>query len=75
MEQKLTPTVLDIPIPRYFKEENQREQDKRNQLVDKLLMQFHDTNMPEEEIIEERSSLDANLETAIRIIQKNERGR
>jgi hypothetical protein len=31
--------------------------------------------LPEEEIIEERSALDTNMETAIRIIQKIERGR
>ena len=31
--------------------------------------------MPEEEIIEERSTIDAKLDTVIRIIQKNERGR
>lgn len=44
-------------------------------MIDKLLVQFHDTNQPEEEVIEERSALDADIETAIRIIQKNERGR
>ena len=61
MEQKVTPRVLDIPVPRYFREDNQRDRDKRNQMIDKLLLQFHDTNMPEEEVIEERSALDANL--------------
>lgn len=30
MEQKVTPRVLDIPVPRYFKEDNQRDRDKRN---------------------------------------------
>lgn len=44
-------------------------------MIDKLLQQFHDTCEPEEEVIQDRSRLDANLETAIRIIQKNERGR
>ena len=37
-------------------------------MVDKFLMEFHDTNMPEEEILEEKSILDTNIETAIRII-------
>lgn len=37
-------------------------------MIDKLLLEFHETNLPEEEIIEERSALDANIETAIRII-------
>lgn len=40
-----------------------------------MLIQFHDGCEPEEEVIQDRSKLDANLETAIRIIQKNERGR
>ena len=38
-------------------------------------MELTESNMPEEEVIEEKSILDISLETAIRIIQKNERGR
>jgi hypothetical protein len=30
MEMKLNPSILDIPIPRYFLEENYKERDKRN---------------------------------------------
>lgn len=74
-EMKVTPQVLDLTVPRYIKEQDIQDRDKRNQMVDKLLVQFHDTSAPEEEVIEERSALDANKETAIRIIQKNERGR
>jgi len=44
-------------------------------MIDKLLEQFHDSSAPEEEVMEVRSTLEANMETAIRIIQKNERGR
>ena len=35
-------------------------------------MELTESNMPEEEVIEEKSILDISLETAIRIIQKNE---
>lgn len=38
-------------------------------------MQFHGTAEPEEEVLEEKSVLDGNLEYAIRTIQKIERGR
>jgi len=75
IELKLSPKCLEIPVPRCYKEDNFVERDKRNQMVEKLLVQFHDTSMPEEEVIEERLALDADIETAIRIIQKNERGR
>jgi len=51
---------------------NDRNDDKmkRNQIVDKFLIDLKETNLPEEEVIEERSALDTNMETAIRIIQK-----
>lgn len=37
-ELKLNPNILDIPIPRYFLEENFKDRDKRNQMIDKLLL-------------------------------------
>ena len=39
------------------------------------MLDLKETTLPEEEIIEEKSALDTNMETAIRIIQKIERGR
>lgn len=62
-------------IPRYFVNDQNVDKLKRNQIVDKFLIDLKETNLPEEEIIEERSALDTNMETAIRIIQKIERGR
>jgi hypothetical protein len=38
-------------------------------------LQFHGTSEPEEEVFEEKTLLDGNLEYAIRTIQKIERGR
>lgn len=37
-------------------------------MIDKLLIQFHDTKEPEIELTVENSTLDANIETAVRII-------
>ena len=43
--------------------------------MDKFLLDLKDTTMPEEEIIEERTNLETNMESVIRMIQKIERGR
>ena len=73
MDLKLLPDNLEFILPHFFREIKTR--DERNQAIDKLLIQFHDTNQPEEEVVDFKFVLEANLETAIRIIQKNERGR
>ena len=55
MDLKLTPDSLEVPIPRYFKkEENIQSLEERNQIVDKLLVDFHDSNQPEEEVWEDK---------------------
>ena len=64
-----------MSIPRYFRYDKNIDKDKRNQFVEKFLLDLKETNLPEEEVIEERTALDTNMETAIRIIQKIERGR
>ena len=75
MDLKLSPDILEVKIPKYFLEQEKERRDERNQLIDRQLLQFQETCEPEEEVIQDRSKLDANLTTAIRIIQKNERGR
>ena len=71
----MRPSELEMHIPRYFVHDRNDDKSKRNQIVEKFLIDLKETNLPEEEIIEERSALDTNMETAIRIIQKIERGR
>lgn len=71
----MRPSQIEMHIPRYFVNDRNEDKLKRNQIVDKFLIDLKETNLPEEEIIEERSALDTNMETAIRIIQKIERGR
>lgn len=76
MDLKLLPNNIEFPLPTYFKEDDpNKAREERNQAIDKLLVQFRETSLPEEEVLEDKFVLEANLETAIRIIQKNERGR
>jgi len=49
-------------------DDSDQRKEYRNQMVNKFLLEFHDSNMPEEEVLEEKSVLDITLETAIRII-------
>ncbi len=64
-----------MTIPRYFVNDRNEDKAKRNQIVEKFLIDLKETNLPQEEVIQERSALDTNMETAIRIIQKIQRGR
>lgn len=76
MDLKLLPKEIEFKLPSYFREDDENKtREERNQAIDKLLAQFHDTSMPEEEVFEEKFVLEANMETAIRILQKNDRGR
>jgi len=49
MDLKLTPDCLDIPIPRFFREEDKKRLEERDQLLDQLLLDYTDTNEPQEE--------------------------
>ena len=67
-ELKLTPKSLSVPLPRHFLDPTAR---------DRVLQEIqHDVGVTEEtEVVADTVALDTNLETAIRIIQKLERGR
>jgi len=47
MDLKLTPDCIDIPIPRYFREDEKKRLDVRNYMIDDLMMEYHDTKEPE----------------------------
>jgi len=74
MDLKLTPDYIDIPIPRYFKVGDDKDEAerlaKRNAEIDKLLRDYTDNGiLPEEEEWEPQNKLeDTSYETAIRII-------
>jgi hypothetical protein len=75
MDLKLTPKCLDVPIPRYFVEEDRKRLDERNGMIKQMMIEFHDTCEPEQEVIMDSMQLETNSQTAVRIIQKLERGR
>lgn len=75
MNMKLTPKFLEIPMPRYFKEEGKKQVDERNKLIGEFMQEHHGTTFPEEEQFVENLVLDTSMDMAIRLIQKLERGR
>jgi hypothetical protein len=71
---KVDPSRIEMPIPNYFIEEDKLFE-YRKQLVDKLLIMNVGSDEPEEDEIEDQNFLEFTFETAMRLIQKNERGR
>lgn len=68
MEFKLTSKTLSIPLPRHYMDYSQRD--------DTIKAIQKDVGVTEEiEVVSDTVTLDTNLETAIRIIQKLQRGR
>lgn len=68
IDLKLTPKALSIPLPQYFNDPTPRDEIVRG--IQKELGVTEET-----EVVADTVTLDTNLETAIRIIQKLERGR
>jgi hypothetical protein len=48
---------------------------QKNDLMSKLFMKLNDTEEPEEEVVQDSMSLMFNIIDALRLIQKNDRGR
>jgi len=70
MELKLTPRVLEVPVPRYFREDRKDKIEERDQLVIQFLEDYHGTAAPEEEVLDDRCVIETTSETTVRIIQK-----
>lgn len=68
IDLKLTPKALSIPLPQYFNDPTPRDE-----IVKNIQRELGVTE--EAEVVADTVTLDTNLETAIRIIQKLERGR
>lgn len=77
VDLKLSPETLEIPVPKYFREDNAKQLDQRDRLVlgymrlknntDNIFLEdTFDSSLPIEEM---------TLERAIEIVQRNERGR
>eukprot|EP00201_Polytomella_parva_P022593 CAMPEP_0175045650 /NCGR_PEP_ID=MMETSP0052_2-20121109/4556_1 /TAXON_ID=51329 ORGANISM="Polytomella parva, Strain SAG 63-3" /NCGR_SAMPLE_ID=MMETSP0052_2 /ASSEMBLY_ACC=CAM_ASM_000194 /LENGTH=479 /DNA_ID=CAMNT_0016309235 /DNA_START=59 /DNA_END=1495 /DNA_ORIENTATION=- len=73
VDLKLTPEVLEIPIPKYFIEDRAKELDDRDKFLEALIEKYKVKGMQNNPIIKIGAPL--NEEEAILMIQKNERGR
>ena len=77
VDLKLSPEMLEIPVPRYFREDIKRQIDQRDRIVLGYMRLKHNTdkmyitdNFDSAVVVENMT-----LERAIEIIQRNERGR
>eukprot|EP01041_Mallomonas_annulata_P004376 gene4375-8717_t len=77
VDLKLSPDTLEIPVPKYFREDQLRRLEQRDRLVLGYMRLKHNTDQL---FIEDRFSSiipleNMTLDRAIEIIQRNERGR
>ena len=77
VDLKLSPSVLEIPVPRYFKEQFQKQLEQRDRLVAGYTRLKHNKDVLQiEDKYESPLALEnMTLDDAIKVIQKNERGR
>ena len=74
-ELKILPERFEVPIPHFFKEDNFKEMDERNQKFETKLMEMKGTVEPEVEQIVYQMPMELTDVSAIWTIQKSERGR
>eukprot|EP01002_Notosolenus_urceolatus_P015745 NODE_86_length_2863_cov_102.576048_g67_i0.p1 GENE.NODE_86_length_2863_cov_102.576048_g67_i0~~NODE_86_length_2863_cov_102.576048_g67_i0.p1 ORF type:complete len:938 (+),score=336.68 NODE_86_length_2863_cov_102.576048_g67_i0:158-2815(+) len=76
VDLKLTPDMLEIPIPRFFIEDRKKELEERNRLLGALIKQYGQSLLPEETPKDlDTNAIPLTVEQAIFIVQTNERGR
>ena len=77
VDLKLSPAVLDLPVPRYFKEEKQKQLEQRDRLVAGYTRLKHNKDAIHiEDKYENPLAVEKmTLDDAIEIIQRHERGR
>eukprot|EP00798_Chlamydomonas_sp_ICE-L_P010681 gene10681-12371_t len=73
VDLKLTPEVLEIPVPKYFIEDRAKELDDRDKFLEALVEKYNVKPPQANPIIKIGAPL--GVDEAIAIIQKNERGR
>jgi hypothetical protein len=77
VDLKLSPQTLDIPVPRYFKEDNAKQLTQRDRLISGYMRLKHNTDkffLPD--VLDLGSVVESmTVDKAIEIIQRNERGR
>lgn len=47
MDLKLTPKVLEVPVPRYFREDRRQKIEERDQMMLQFMEDYHGTTQPE----------------------------
>ena len=77
VDLKLSPETLEIPVPKYFREDNLRKLEQRDRQVSGYMRLHHNTD---EIFIEDHFDSvlpieNMTIDRAIEIIQRNERGR
>ncbi|KAG1669632.1 hypothetical protein FOA52_010792 [Chlamydomonas sp. UWO 241] len=73
VDLKLTPEVLEVPVPKYFIEDRAKELDDRDKFLEALVEKYNVKPSQPDPIIKIGAPL--SEEEAIAILQKNERGR
>eukprot|EP00955_Chlamydomonas_euryale_P054241 355754-Chlamydomonas_euryale.AAC.3 len=72
VDLKLTPEVLEVPVPKYFIEDRAKELDDRDKFLEALVEKYNVKTSQPDPIIKIGAPLPE--EEAVAILQKNERG-
>lgn len=77
VDLKLSPETLEIPVPKYFREDNSKQLDQRDRLVlGYMRLKLNTDNVYlDDQFTSALPIEDMTLDKAIEIIQRNERGR
>ena len=76
VDLKLPPETLEVPVPRYFREDNILGQRSRDKIVTQYMkLRANVESMPVEDLDEEEAVSTMTVEQAMEIVQRNERGR
>lgn len=77
VDLKLSPETLEIPVPKYFREDNSKQLDQRDRLVlGYMRLKLNTDNIYlDDQFTSALPIEDMTLDKAIEIIQRNERGR
>jgi len=77
VDLKLSPETLEVPVPRYFREDNLKQLEQRDRLALGYMRLKHNTDQifMDDQFSSALPSDEMTLEKAIEVIQRNERGR
>eukprot|EP00892_Ulva_mutabilis_P001805 jgi/Ulvmu1/11625/UM008_0029.1 len=73
VDLKLTPDELEVPVPRYFRLDNQKALDTRDIFLEQLIKNFNPKRIEKPARLESGAALP--VDEALAVLQRNERGR